>query len=575
MIASDSWLNALAIRRRIVPERVYWVIFALLILSAAAFRGFWIYVLQAPFVFPDTHSYIKPILTHWVLPFGQQRTSGTSMFISAALAIFRDPAGILILNSILAVGSAVLLALAIKTVLKQNVLSLFVLFMAAFTAKNISFEFYLLSEHYARVLYVVYAALMLWFLPDPRRLWIAALIGLAVVLNVLVKPSALVLVVATLIAFTVVAWISTGDHRQIAVGGLVFLAISILPLLGYMVDFKARYGTFSLTQSDGMNQFSHVGHLTVLDGGKHPVLKERLKPLLGPYAEKYAAKGIFYPNWLIYGSSNDDLRRDFGNQSPERTIKNYVAELYGSRDIRWANQVYGDLAFEAMLARPAEYLRYAARSAISLWTNGLSFTYYVISPSVERLPSHREDRAIQREWYYKLYGENPPPCSAGPVVPAAASGPLVGLFHGAIASCAALPYDEPSIQKAAERVDRIYRVVTNPLRNNFSLLVHAGILTAILAALMLPLLRVRRAFRIYAFGLLLGLVVLGYTILHGLVNVAEAQRMTANVQDYVVVASCAFMLCTALCFQRLLLYAIALRRKRNWMQRTLTGSTNR
>ncbi|TKW78178.1 MAG: hypothetical protein DI543_11765, partial [Bradyrhizobium icense] len=68
MTALASWLNALAIRRTIVSDRVYWPVFALLVLSAAALRAFWIYVLQIPFVMPDTHSYVHPIMTHWLLP---------------------------------------------------------------------------------------------------------------------------------------------------------------------------------------------------------------------------------------------------------------------------------------------------------------------------------------------------------------------------------------------------------------------------------------------------------------------------------------------------------------------------
>jgi len=226
-----------------------------------------------------------------------------------------------------------------------------------------------------------------------------------------------------------------------------------------------------------------------------------------------------------------------------------------------------------MLAHPMEYLRYAANGAFALWAQGLGFTYYVIRPSVETLQSHRDDRATQRDWYYRLYGETPPPCSEGPAVPARASGPLAALFHGAIASCTPLPYEQPSVQQAAERVDRIYRVVTNPVRNNFGGLARAGIVGAIIATLMLPLLRGRRALNIYAFGLLLTLVLLGYTTLHGLVNVAEYQRMTANVQDYAVVGSLAFVVCAVLCFQRLVLYAIASRRRREWLPRA-AGARN-
>jgi hypothetical protein len=562
MIASDSWLNHLAIRRATIPERLYWIIFALLLLSAAALRIFWVYVLEIPFVEPDSYSYIQPIVTHWLLPFSPFRTSGTSMFLVAALAIFRNPSGILILNGVLAVGSAALLAVAIKSVLREKALSLLALFVVAFTAKNITFEYYLLSEHYGRVLYVVYAALMLWYLQDPRRLWMSALIGLSVTLNILVKPSAVVLIVATLIAFVAVAWTLQNRRRQIAAAAAIFLATTTVPVAGYMLAFKARYGTFGLTQYDGINQFSHIGHLMVLDGGKHPVLKQRLKPLLAPYAANYAAKGNYRPNWLIYGTTDADLQRDFGDANPIRTISDYVFERYGSRDYRWINEVCGEIALEAMLAHPVAYLRYAAERAYTLWKNGYGFAFHVIKPSVEFLQTHRDNRATQRTWYYGLYGEEVPACSAAPVIPARAAWPLTGLFHGAISTCAALPYEEPSVENAAGRVDRIYRKVTNPVRNNFAELAYAGAAATVVAGAVLLALRGRRARNVYAFGLLLALVLLGYTLLHGLVNDADPQRMTTNVQDYVVLASLTFVFSAALSIRRVLLYAVALRRKR-------------
>jgi hypothetical protein len=563
MTAFNSLLKHLAIRRSILPDRLYWVVFALMVLCAAGLEAFWIYALQIPFVFPDSHSYVDPIVNHWLLPFSQARTSGTSMFIAAALAIFRHPAGILILNGILAIGSAALLSISIKSVLKQNVMALLVLFLVMFTAKNITFGYVLLSEHYARVLYVIYAALMLWLFQNPKRIGIAALAGISVVLNILVKPSAIVLLVATPIACIAVAWTSRTRRRQIIATTAVFLATITIPLAGYMLAFQTRYGTFSLSHFEGYNLFSHVGHLTVLNGGNHPALKERLKPLLGPYAANYAAKGNYQPNWLAYGSADEQLRRDFGDKSPARAVRDYVLERYPSGDVRWINAVYLELATESMLAHPISYLKYAANRSYALWRLGYSFDYYYVLPATAFLEQHRQARQIQRKWFYQLYGETVPLCEAGPVVPSRAAGPLAALFRGPIASCIALPYENPAIVKAAEWADLFYRKLTNIIRDNFWYLPRIGAVAAVLAGIILLSVRGRRVLNVYAFGLLLSLVLLGYTMLHGLLNVAEAQRMTANVQDYLVVASCAFIFCAALSSQRLLLYAIALGRKGN------------
>src|SRR5690242_18613373 len=110
VFSPKAWLKYLAIRRTPLPEKIYWTVFVLLILIAAGMRTFWIYLLQIPFVTPDSYGYVYPIMTHWLLPFSQFRTSGTPMFLSASLAIFRHPSGILIVNAILAIGSAALLS---------------------------------------------------------------------------------------------------------------------------------------------------------------------------------------------------------------------------------------------------------------------------------------------------------------------------------------------------------------------------------------------------------------------------------------------------------------------------------
>jgi hypothetical protein len=554
--ASTRLAGAVATGRTIVPDRLYWLIFAVLVAGAVGMRAFWVYALEIPFVQPDSPSYLSPVIQNWLLPFSQSRTGGLSMFISAGLLIFRHPVGILIVNAILAIGSSVLLALAIKTVLRQNVLSLVALFATAFTAKNIALEFFLMSEHPARALYVVYAALILWTLQKPGRYGFAVLLGLAVTLDILEKPSAVVLIVATVMAFIAVAWFASGARPKVAATAAVFLIASIVPLLGYMAAFKARYGTFSMTQYEGVNQFSHVGHLIQLDGGKHPLLKERLKPLIEPYAANYAAKGNYQPNWLIYGSVTAELKRDFADRSPARTVREYVRERYPSEDLRWMNEVYGDIAMEAMFAHPIAYAVYAAERGYALWQQGYAFVYYQVLPSVPRIQRHREDRELQRKWLYEMSGETVPPCGTGAVVPARASGVPANLYRGPIASCDSLPYEQPLVAEVAGNVDVLYLRVTAPLAAIFPLLPKAGAIAAIAGGLLLVLLGGRRIRNIYAYGLLLALVLFGYTALHGLINVAETLRMTVNVQDYVIVGSFVFILCLLLGLQRLLLYAI-------------------
>lgn len=560
--AGASLAGAAATGRTIVPDRLYWLLFAVLVAGAVGMRAFWIYTLEIPFVQPDSPSYYSPVLQNWLLPFSQSRTGGVSMLISTGLVLFRHPVGILIVNAILAVGSSVLLALAIKSVLRQNLLSLLALYATAFTAKGVALEFYLMSEHGSRVLYVLYAALVLWVLQRPGRYWLAALLGLAVTLNILVKPSAIVLVVATVMAFAAVAWFAAGARLKVVATAAIFLVASIVPMLGYMAAFKARYGTFSMTQYEGVNQFSHVGHLIRLDGGKHPDLKERLKPLIEPYAANYAAKGNYQPNWLIYGSVTQELRRDFGDRSPARAVREYVRERYPSEDMRWMNEVYGDLAVEAMYAHPVAYAIYAVERGYALWEQGYNFVYYTMMPNVPALQRHREDRELQRRWLYEMSGEKVPPCGESAVVPPRATGVPATLYRGPIGTCEKLPYERPMVVELAGNIDVLYLLVTAPLADIFPVLPKAGALAAVIGGLLLVLLGGRRNRNTYAYALLLALILFGYTALHGLINVADTRRMTVNVQDYVIVGSFAFILCVLLALQRLLLFVVADYRRR-------------
>jgi hypothetical protein len=520
--------------------RLYWVAFALIIAGAIGLRAFWTYTLQLPFVTPDSPSYLRALVEHWWLPISARRTAGLPFLISISLQAFRHPVGILIVNNMLAIGSGILLAIAIRNVLRQNLLSLIALFVVTFTSKDLAQEYLLMTEHCSRVLFIVYAALMLWVFQNPRRYWLAALIGLTTTLNILVKPDAIVLIVATLLAFAAAFWLSAKSRRDFAMAAAVFLSATIIPLLAYMAEFKAQFGTFGLTQAGGRNQFSHVGHLTLLDGGKHPELKARLKPLIEPYKRDYADKRDYQPNWLISGTVTPELKNNFGDRNPKDEVLDYVRKRYPEFTDRWINEVYGDLALEAMMTHPIEYLRYAMEQGAFLWQRGYSFVNYEIFPTHAHFDQHRSDRSNIRTRMYRLYGEDEPPCGPEARPPGKAAGPLAAMFSNEILLCSPLPYDDRAVVDAAKRVGAAYAVVTEPFAAVFGYIPRAGAAAAIVGALLL-LFRSRTGAGTYAFGLLLSLVVLGYTMLHGLINVAEASRMVSNVQDFVILASLCFI----------------------------------
>lgn len=536
-----------------VKERLYCLAFVVLLVVGVGMRGVWIYMMQVPFSQSDSITYIQPIVQDALFPMSPVRTGGTSIFVSLALVTFGGTIGILIVNGVLAVVSGVLLALAIKTVLQQHVFSLIALYWTLFAEKNVTFEYFLMSEHYARCLYVLYAALALWVFQQPRRYWLVVILSLIVALNILVKPSAVILIFATLLAFGFAALLRPSVRGHLIPMTVIFVGLVALPMLGYMSVFNARYGSFSLTQMEGYNQFSHIGHLTVLEGGRHPILKDRLRPLIGPYAANYASKGNYQPNWLIYDEAiTDELRRDFGNEHPSIIIRKYAREFFGSDAPRIVNQIQRDLAIEALFGRPIEYLTYAAERGYALWNEGFYHSYYKILPGPSQLQRHREDRIDQRKWLYWIYGAPMPLCEDGPIVPARASGVAVLLFSGPFASCRPLPYDRVAVAKLGDTIDALYQTMIWPLAAVHSILPYAGAVAFVVGGLMFGFVGGRDAMNLYGFGLLLLLVLFGYTAFHGLVNVAEPQRMTVNVQDYVVIGSWAFILCSLLQLHRLL-----------------------
>ena len=525
-------------------DALYWAGFALIVVAGAVHRAFWTYTLQLPFTNPDSGSYFGTAAYTTALPaFSQYRSAGTPSLINIAALIFGGPVGILVQHNLFVMGAATMLALSIKQVLGQRMLSLCALFIALFSPKGLAFEYLLTSEHDARTLFIAYAALALWLAWRPSW-WLAGLTGLVVALNMLVKLDAAPLIITTIVLLAVIWWRQPWSRRRIEVAALVFIVAVVAPILAYMTEFKARNGVFAMSMFDGANQFSHVGHLTRLDGGRYPELKERLKPLLEPYAANYAAKGNYQPNWLIYGSVTPELKAEFGDRSPAREVKEFVARRDGKGTLQAENEVFRDLALEGMAAHPLAYAQLALEMSVRLWRGGYAFDYYGITPSAAALDQHRRDRMLLRNFFFEHFGRLPAQCQDPP--PPRIFGFGLMLYRGPLTSCDPLPYDRPEMRPAIQAVDAAYAAVIAPLGAVHRYIPWLGLAAAVLVALLSIFVCDRRALEVAGFGALLILVVLGYTLFHGMVNVAEEQRMTANVQDLVVIAALAFG-CSAAC----------------------------
>ena len=193
-----------------------------------------------------------------------------------------------------------------------------------FASKNLALEYQLMSEHAARAVYLVYFAGLLYFVNRGGRLWIAGLLAMVALFAVQIKPSGAVLVPVTLALYAYLLLRDRTRLRTLAWHGAVFCAVFAIGHVAYSALYQHRYGVFGLSAYSGHNQFSHVGHLVVLDSSSYPEIKRELKKFMPLYKAKYANRGDYHPNWLIYGSTDDALKADFGTRSPSSVILSYA-----------------------------------------------------------------------------------------------------------------------------------------------------------------------------------------------------------------------------------------------------------
>jgi hypothetical protein len=516
-------------------KRSYWATFLGIMVVGVAYRAFWTFILRAPFINPDTSSYLAPFIQHPWAPFSEIRTAGAPfVFMIGASSVFH-PVGILLIHHALWLSSSAALAISIKRHLGLRLLSLLVLAYLTFNAKALSFEYYAISEHTSRVLYVFYAVAAVATWSHPRSLRLATVTAALIAFNILVKPSAIVLLPATIILYAFHSWrLGAGQRRSALAAGIFSIALSLGCLAGYATFFKERYGVFALSNFEGFNLFSHVGHLVNLEGGAYSELKRELAPIMVIYQERYVATGTHAPNWLVYGSANDQLKADFGNISPASIIRDYAVRATGRGDIVSMNKIYLDLAIEGIIAHPRAYLNHAWISFNSL-LRGYSFIYYQILPSPATIEAHRDSMHQLRVDLFRLAGTQVPDgCVRAREIAQSSTWPLRTLMSDASIGCVSPIYDIPHVRGMIVKVHALYSMIAG---NIHSLLTTLPFWAMVLAPLLLwPRWHGVRARKIAFFALFFAICALGYCTLLALFNVAEVSRFMVNIQDYLVLA---------------------------------------
>jgi hypothetical protein len=452
---------------------------------------------------------------------------------SLSTAIFQHPVGMLLGFNLLSVGSAVALTLAVRWRLKLNLVALLVLAAMLFTPKDVSFEYFHMSEHVSRCFYVLFAAAILYFDRWRTSFWYIAALALIALLNILAKVSAVILlpVVAVLYAYF---WLTERDERWRLVRSLsLFLLLIAGSMLAYAGAYKQKFGVFAISQSNGFHFLAHVGQFIDLDGGAYPDLKKELRPVIELYRKKYASVGDHRPNWIVYGSFDEDMRADFGNQSPARIISAYVSRQRSDRIREGQNEIYSTLAWEGIRAHPLEYLRFAADRFRHLFRDGYHFVYYEYLPLARHVDRHRDELRRLREFIYESAGQKMPGTCPAPPVAEGAPWFFRMSMRGAFEPCSSLPYDDAATRAMAETLTDLYVGNTTPFAYFYLRLPYVAAIAFLVVMLLAPWWRDPAA---TGYALILALIVFSYGVLLGLINVAEAARFMTSIQDLAILS---------------------------------------
>ena len=359
-------------RLPIPPGRAYGAALGVVLIVAALCRASWIQTLQVPIVTNDSDSYLMPALEHPLFPLSETRPIAYPYAIALGLAAFRRPSGILIVQSCLALLAAVLFAVVLRRRFGIGLASLLIAVYLLFCSKNVSFEHFVMTEHLARTLYLLFCAILVgfWKLESHGLTLLLALISVAAILT---KPSGIVLWPAFL-GWAVMAGLmsaerSGGARRLVRAVGLYF-GLSASLLIAYAAANSARFGFFGLSGMDGFVLYWHVHPLTRLDSGLYPEIKKELRTFFPQYLEAHAEKKDYLGNWAVWGSLPPGA-----TTSPAAVVRAY-AETHGEGSMaRRQNEIFKALALEAIRYRPREYLALSLRGVRSLWEDGLGFWY--------------------------------------------------------------------------------------------------------------------------------------------------------------------------------------------------------
>lgn len=346
-----------------------------IVLLAAVFRLDLTSCLGLPYWFPDSHGYVLPAVRPDTLPWSQMRTLGVPVLVRLALLTSGSPAGVLLLHHVLWLAGTVAILAVLLLRFRLRLVAVVLAVWLGFAFKDLQFEYSMLSEHAARCVNLLFCAIALAVIGRRPRVVYGLVLGLVVLAAVLVRPNAIALIA---VAAVVLVWPPRSALRRRAIlPGLVLGATLSAGLAVNAFGYHQRFGSWRLNEYDGFVLFCGFAHLIPMESAAEPEVGARLGPILEAYRVKYASRGEYLCNWLVFGSTNDEIRQELGPISPSQVIVEHVRSrgLTGVQAASERNRLMRALATEGIRSDPYGYARTVARFFGGLLSSGPDARY--------------------------------------------------------------------------------------------------------------------------------------------------------------------------------------------------------
>jgi hypothetical protein len=293
------------------------------------------------------------------------RPPGTSLFYKAVLWAWTDIRAVMLAQSLLGVGTALLVYAAARQLSLHRGVAVGTALVAGLAPSNLFFERLWLSESLSAFLTMAGVVLLLWCLRSPRW-WGFALLGLVLAASTVVRLHGMVVLLATLCAL-LLFWRSAGWRRRGAAAALTFV-VAAVPLYGLAVANAAAVtrdhpgeAAPALSYGDGFALFTKIAQELPCDDLRNDTRLVREVCRAGPE----------------YRSNPD--RMAWGPRAPVTNLRDRLGPPQ-------ANAVLKEEAVAAIRANPTAYLRTVWISLEEFWAvEDIEPTAFVSDPESSNL----------------------------------------------------------------------------------------------------------------------------------------------------------------------------------------------